>query len=385
MEKRPFEEPLKGATGDEPPTRLLTPAELRRHVQRSADEPRSAELTLPRSFRASLRADEPATCLKRPTPSAEREVGAPATVFAHDAGPLRATATGRAPSVTHDASTADTVFARDAGAYRKATASSAKAPTHDGDAPVTVLACDARELRAAMPRLGERVRRSVSAEQLRDHTGPTARCLHLTPSTPRRLRALFASRSRFVVPCAAAAVLLLLFVAFRPRDAASAAATVTSEHADDLSRSSVQIPPDASQADGRALERHAQPTAEVRVSDTASPAFAETLTTDAYVQSGAETRGEPRKTLERGRVATLSQVAAPAEVPSDAAAALNGQDIVSSQRRAAELLLTGRMQDALDAYRALAEAHPEQPVFATIVTVLRHELSCAEQGSAPCR
>ncbi len=63
---------------------------------------------------------------------------------------------------------------------------------------------------------------------------------------------------------------------------------------------------------------------------------------------------------------------------------------VTEERAAADLLMGGRQTEALAAYRALARAHPDRPVFATIVRVLTKRIGArchdgVDAQGRPCR
>lgn len=53
---------------------------------------------------------------------------------------------------------------------------------------------------------------------------------------------------------------------------------------------------------------------------------------------------------------------------------------------AADLLMQNRYQEALTAYRALSELHPDQPVFNDVLSILEVKLRCGQASweSGPC-
>jgi len=55
-----------------------------------------------------------------------------------------------------------------------------------------------------------------------------------------------------------------------------------------------------------------------------------------------------------------------------------------SERGAVDLLVAGRMRDALDAYRALALHEPANLAFAAVVAQLQWELTSCQKEGAPC-
>jgi hypothetical protein len=53
---------------------------------------------------------------------------------------------------------------------------------------------------------------------------------------------------------------------------------------------------------------------------------------------------------------------------------LGGRAVAGEQDSAAELLIAGRLREALAAYDGLAARNPEQPAYAAVVEILRRQI-----------